>query len=388
MNEQDVLERAVTALNEAMLDDSLWAPTSARIEEAVGSRGSFLAYGMAQQGRGMDIRVSRYYSRGEELLEAKSEYFREYRAVDEHVSRKQLLADGVITVAAKLFSERERKTSAMYNEWLLRNEGQDGLHLRLYGSGGLRISLALANPVDDDGWTSGRLKAIANLGTHLRQYVQVRCALADAEAVNESISGLLANSRMGVVQLDWSGRIVEANDRAVGLLLRNDGLVDNAGFLRAERVEDDVHLQKLLAGAIPQIGNPGASGSMLIRRSSHQPRLTLHVKPVSARETDVRSWRVAALVLVVDPMDRLRVDPRWVQEALELTPAEAEVSTLLAEGRTPHQIAVATDRGYHTVRAHLKNIYAKLGVSRQFDLAQIVLGLANFPVATDPECGQ
>ena len=224
---------------------------------------------------------------------------------------------------------------------------------------------------------------ITRLGPHLRQYVQVRSALADAGALGESIGGLLVNSRMGVLQLDWSGRIVEANDRAMGLLLRKDGLTDNSGFLCAERVEDDVHLQKLLASAMPPFGNTGASGSMLIRRSSLRPPLTLHVKPVSGRGTDVRSGRVAALVLVVDPVERVQVDRGLVQQALDLTSAEAEVSMLIAEGRTPRQIAAATDRSYNTVRAHLKHIYAKLGVSRQFEVASLVVALASLPASGD-----
>ena len=52
MNEQDALGRTVNALNDAMLDDSLWARTSACIEEAVGSGGSFLAYGNELLGNG------------------------------------------------------------------------------------------------------------------------------------------------------------------------------------------------------------------------------------------------------------------------------------------------------------------------------------------------
>ena len=67
-------------------------------------------------------------------------------------------------------------------------------------------------------------------------------------------------------------------------------------------------------------------------------------------------------------------------DGLGLTPAQAAIAVLLAEGRTPRQIAAATGRRYSTVRTHLKHIYARLGVSRQLGVAQLVLALSNLPV--------
>ena len=38
-----------------------------------------------------------------------------------------------------------------------------------------------------------------------------------------------------------------------------------------------------------------------------------------------------------------------------------------------------TGRGYNTVRTHLTHTFSKLGVSRQFEVAQLVLALASLP---------
>ena len=118
---------------------------------------------------------------------------------------------------------------------------------------------------------------------------------------------------------------------------------------------------------------------MTVRRPSLSPRLAVHVKPVTDGEADYRSRQVAALVLIVDPVDRARVDPALVQAALGLTPAQAGIAVLLAEGRTPREIAAATGRRYGTVRTHLKQIHARLGVSRQLDVVQLVLALSSLP---------
>ena len=72
-----------------------------------------------------------------------------------------------------------------------------------------------------------------------------------------------------------------------------------------------------------------------------------------------------------------------MQAALGLTPAETEIALLLAEGRTLRQIAATTGRGYNTVRTHPSHIFVKLGVSRQFDVAQRVLALSSLRVPRD-----
>ena len=53
---------------------------------------------------------------------------------------------------------------------------------------------------------------------HLRRYVRVHSALVDAEALAGSMAALLGSIRTGVIQLDWSRRIVAANDAARALL--------------------------------------------------------------------------------------------------------------------------------------------------------------------------
>ena len=128
-------------------------------------------------------------------------------------------------------------------------------------------------------------------------------------------------------------------------------------------------------------GGQGASSSMTVGRPSLLPRFALHVKPLVNREVDYRSRHVAALVLIVDPMNRAGIDPALVEAVLGLTPTETEIAVLLAEGRTNRQIAATTGRGYNTVRTHLKHIFDKLGVSRQFEVVRLVLALPSLPAS-------
>lgn len=128
---------------------------------------------------------------------------------------------------------------------------------------------------------------------------------------------------------------------------------------------------------MPPLGGQTTSGSVTVRRVSRLPRFLLQVIPVGGRQLDFGLRRVAALVLVVDPASRRRIDPGLVSAALGLTASESQVAVMLCEGRTPRDIAAATGRQESTIYVLSRRACRKLGVSRQVDLVRMLLSLAD-----------
>ena len=199
--------------------------------------------------------------------------------------------------------------------------------------------------------------------------------MTDAEALGASLAELLENRGLGIVQLDRRGRILEANDRARGILLKRDGLCDEEGVLAAGNEEEHAELQRLLAQALPPYGVQGAGGALKITREETRAPLVLEIHPVRGMGTDYPPWEVGALVLVVDPAARLRVDPDLVAGVLGLTPAQSRVAVALAAGQTVAGIADALGCAESTVRTHLKRVYSKQGIRRQTELVRMVVSL-------------
>ena len=85
--------------------------------------------------------------------------------------------------------------------------------------------------------------------------------------------------------------------------------------------------------------------------------------------------------LIVDPASRVRIDPELVMAALDLTPAESQVAVMLAEGRTPRDIAAATGRRESTIRWHVQKMFVKHDISRQVELVRLVSPLAGVPLS-------
>ena len=382
MSQPDALTRVVASLNEAALDDDRWPATSALVGDACGVGSNTLFYGFElPNGDGQLVLVRLCYGdqRNKELERV---YLNDYYPWDEAIPRVRRLLDSHLVHVTELYSEEDRKTSPVYNEMLPRFGYENSLAVRLDGPPGTRMVWSFADPIDGGDWSSSRIDTIERLLPHLRQYVGIRQALVDADALGASLAGA---ARQWRVRRHPAGPAVggswETNDRARNLLRSNDGLFDRGCCLRAWSPSDDADLQALLERALPRSGRQGVSGSMTVRRPSVSPRLALHISPLGDGQMDFRPSCVAALVLVVDPMRRARIDPGLLSEALGLTPAQGQVAALLAEGKTVQEIAYATGRKESTIRWHLHHVCHKHGISRQVELVQLVLSLAGITPA-------
>ena len=298
-----------------------------------------------------------------------------YHPTDERVPRVRELPDGRLTHSRELYTAGERKSSATYNEMLPRMGGRNSLNVRLDGPDGSSTVWFLLDPVDSQGWDGRRAAMVTRLLPHLRQFVRVRQAMAAAEGRARTLAALLDNPRIGIIQLDRRRRIVEANDRARSILRHGDGLTDRDGMLRARMPADQGRLERLLSGALPALDSPGASGSMLLRRSSVLRPFVVHVMPVSARLADYEARHVAAVMLIAEPGHRRGIAPELVATTLELTRAESRVAVWLAEGKNVREMAAAAGTSEAAIYWHLKRIYGKHSLSGQADLVRLVLSL-------------
>ena len=381
MNQQVAFDGILASLHEAMLDEAHWPATSALIDEACRIKGNMLVFGRRRPQGDVQIFMTRFSHRGQRREDWEREYYEVYHALDPRPPRLNHEPDGRLVHVAELYTDEERKTSPVFNEALLVADSQNSLNVRMDGPQGSNVIWCPADPVERGGWGSGQTRLIESLLPHVRHFAVVRQALEEAQALRATLSQLLENACIGVIFLDHSGRIVEANDRARSRLRRRDGLVaDRDGRLGAWMPADDDRLKRLLVRALPAVESEApASGSMTVGCRLAQLRLAVHVSPVSPRRTDYGTRGSIALVLVVEPGDHPPIDAGLVAESLGLTPAESEVAVWLAAGRTVHDLALATGRRDNSIRFHLKRIYRKHGIASQAELVRLVMTLARFP---------
>ena len=379
MNRDGAFGRCLALLHEAALDDARWPAAAKQIDEACGVGGSGLVVG---EGSGSEDRIyfARLLYRGESRQDLAREYFDVHYPRDPGVRRLMDRPEGQLVHLPELYTEDELKTSPVYNEGYRRLGARNGLFTHFDGPDGLRLVWAIADPVGGDGWQTDRLRLIKSLVPHVRQLVLVRQALAASEALGAGLAGLLENGRIGVVQLDRGGKLLEANASALEILRRGDGLFDRDGTMDARLPADRTRLRRLLGRALPDfLGEAPGGGSMTVQRPPGRSRLGLHVMPVGDADADFGGRRAAALVLLVDPASRPRIDAARVAVTLGLTPSEGRMAALLADGLKVREIAAAAGWSEHYVRWLVQQTYRKLGVSGQVALVRQVLAVDALP---------
>ena len=319
------------------------------------------------------ICLARFFVGGQRRDDLQHLYFRDYYWRDEAIPRLRGLRDRELAHKSDLYTDGEKGTSAAYNEFRLPNKTANGLFMAVDGPDGSAVVCSFGDSTERGGWRSDQIRAIGRLAPHLRQFARIRRVVADARALGASLAGLLENNRSGFIELDRRGRILEVNDRATDVLLQRDGLRDEEGLLAAEIEWEDVKLQRLLGRAVPLHGVQGAGGSMTITRRKTRVPLVLEIHPMGQTGTEIRGRQVGALVLVVDPAARPRIDPDLMAAVLGLTPAESRVAVAVATGQAVASIADELGCAESTVPSHVKRVYRKQGIHKQTELVRRIL---------------
>ncbi|MXY56806.1 MAG: hypothetical protein F4029_16900 [Gammaproteobacteria bacterium] len=367
---QDRIDEIVALLREAELDETKWPAASALIDDTCNLRGNDLLLAGAHPLGGLDIKLRWLLLRGEPRPELKRDYAENYAAIDERAAAILREPFGKLVHTTSLLSDEVRRQSVTYNEYLLPNAGENCLNVRMPATHDLQVAWSLVGPGGGhpSDWSTDQIDAIRQLLPHVRQFVRVRHALAEARADGMKTTALLDTRRIEMLLLDRHGWVVEANDRARTLLARGEGLSVRRGRLVGAPPADADGVAVLLDSACRE----RRSGSMPIIRHRHTP-LVLYATPAAPTELPPPADRAVARILLAEPFAAPAVNPQRVAAALGLTPAQARVAAALAAGGSVASIAAATHRTPAAVRWHIREALTRLGLSRQLDLVRVVL---------------
>jgi DNA-binding NarL/FixJ family response regulator len=75
-----------------------------------------------------------------------------------------------------------------------------------------------------------------------------------------------------------------------------------------------------------------------------------------------------AVIVVIDPLRKVRIDPGVLKTLYQLTPAEIELVNAMANGLKPVQYAAESGKSVPTVQTQRQAVFQKVGVSSQLEL--------------------
>lgn len=115
--------------------------------------------------------------------------------------------------------------------------------------------------------------------------------------------------------------------------------------------------------------------SIAVRGDAERAPFAIHFVPIrgAAREFCDSD---GALLLIADGTNACVPDADLLRVLFDLTPSEARLSRLLAEGSSLSEASRRLHITEQTARVHLKGIFLKTGVSRQVELVRLLVGMS------------
>ena len=117
MSAQDRFERTLTLLHRAAMADARWVSAAASINSLTRASGHSLGYGELRPGGDPEVFLARSFSGRQRRKDWEDLYFSRYWGQDEAFLRLGTLRVGELAHKADLYTDREKKTSPVYNDF-------------------------------------------------------------------------------------------------------------------------------------------------------------------------------------------------------------------------------------------------------------------------------
>lgn len=215
---------------------------------------------------------------------------------------------------------------------------------------------------------------------HLARAMQLYRTIRSSKDMHEALTEILDRLPEAIFLVDRNGLVLSCNSAARAIARRDDGLALIDDRLCLAQPAENATLRALIAEAVgaPSGGPPhpdqpvGGVATMSVSRPSGSQPLPIVVTPIHCRGSVEGGRSAAAAVITKDAEHGVSVLAPDLAIAFNLTPGEARLAALIADGLGLQDSAAALGITRNTARTHMKRIYAKVGVHSQADLVRVL----------------
>ncbi|WP_062267013.1 helix-turn-helix transcriptional regulator [Endozoicomonas arenosclerae] len=305
---------------------------------------------------------------GDEVV---ASYNKHFFAMDPFVD---LPSSSVVTLD-EFIPEGERKNSDYVQQFLAPMNVHHILGTDINTRDGAKYSLRISRSSESDPFTQKDKEVISLFVPHLQHAIDINHQINRVETERDLYAGAVDQLAVGTIILDEEGKVLQTNHVAQDLLQENDGLKLSGHSLQVGTSRDTRKLRELIKQALSaQLNNtPSVVEALRIQRPSGKSDLGIVVRSVPTNQWAEGKHCPSVVIFVSDP-DRQSQAPQEIVKALfDLTPAEAQLAMLLANGLTLDETSEQLCISRNTARAHLRSIFSKTGVTRQTMLVRLIL---------------
>jgi DNA-binding CsgD family transcriptional regulator/PAS domain-containing protein len=217
------------------------------------------------------------------------------------------------------------------------------------------------------------------LTPHLQQVFRIDGQLRAAKSHAHDLKVAIDNVRCGLVLCESDGRVCWANEAARHIFAKREVVWACGERLMTSSTTDTVALRRTIAEAAREDGGFGKTQErvLVLGRDSAAEPLHLMMQPVSndnggdTHALNMRS-RPRVLVMLSSPSAAPALPATLIGSLFALSPAESRLAAALCRGQTVDDYARNAGVTIGTARFQLKQVLAKVQVTRQSDLIRQV----------------
>ncbi|SPS01908.1 helix-turn-helix transcriptional regulator [Cupriavidus taiwanensis] len=288
---------------------------------------------------------------------------------------------GTVTTVDKFVGAEAWCRSAIYQELLRDLDMRYILGADIPAADGVVCRFRLCRGHGDGDFSARDEAACLALLPHFRRAVDLYSRIDVAESERGIYEHAVDRMLIGMVVLDDQGLVLKANAAVRALLGENDGIRLRGGRIEFADARDRSRFRELVQRSIDSISiapDDGAAAprvaAMSLARPSGTGRLEVLIRAIPIREwSDENKWCPACVVVIRDPACSAQTSVEVLRQLFEFTPTEAALALLMANGSSLEDAARLLKVKSNTVRAHLRSIFQKAGVTRQAELVRTLL---------------
>lgn len=262
-----------------------------------------------------------------------------------------------------------------YNDFLRPNKIVSGIGVTVMRDSGRFVSAGVLLPRCSDAAQASYVDLLQRITPHVERAIKVNRQLRTADFRWSTAEECFDRLKTGIAVVDVDRRIVFSNAEANRIFRRADGLaVNRERRLVAGADNDNRRLRRIFelifGNTSPEL--QGESGVMSIQRKSGLRSYGLLVSRFHPPMEVFGQSGPMALLFISDVTSQ-RPSVEKLMEAFGLTPSEGRLLCALLDGHSLVASAAHIGISINTAKTQLKELFQKMGCSRQADLVRTAM---------------
>jgi DNA-binding CsgD family transcriptional regulator len=359
----DSFSQAVARVYDASMDVERWPDTLSLLAKIFGGRTAQISVGNPQH----KVTFVKIWGWTDEEM---ASFMPRYLALTPADPRMAMATTPYKAVHCRQFvSDDVLRTSEMYKQVLSPSGVEYSMSIFIPIEQGMSCMLGVMRGADHVPFTTGDCEDFGRLAPHVTRAVTMHGAFQRCREELATVKALLDGVPLGMMVVD-DDELKVANRAARTLLGEGDAMRLHNGRLQGATRRADTELRDAVHEALSSTDQP-VGLTLPIDHAEPVRAVVRRLHPASAGMLGAQSEAVA--LYVTDPRKPVETSEEILQRLFGLTPREAAVLRILAEGEDLQSAAARLGIGIETVRSHVKHIMETTGASRQAELVRMVL---------------